>query len=134
VTSDTGGSWMSGSALEVSAAGAAADAVAAHVPQLVSDGVASAISRQDPALWGEAARSEASIRLSWVGLAETSRDLPGRIEQLRQELAGEGVDRVVLAGMGGSSLAPEVITTASAARSRRRSGTPASTQPAGSSS
>jgi glucose-6-phosphate isomerase len=32
-------------------------------------------------------------------------DLP-----LRDELRGEGVDRVVLAGMGGSSLAPEVIT------------------------
>jgi glucose-6-phosphate isomerase len=110
VTSDAQGSWVSGSVLEVSAAGAAADAVAAHVPQLVDDGVASAISRQDPTLWGEAARSEASIRLSWVGLAETSRDLPGRIEQLRQELADEGVDRVVLAGMGGSSLAPEVIT------------------------
>jgi glucose-6-phosphate isomerase len=110
VSSDAQGSWVSGSVLEVSAGGAAADAVAAHVPQLVSDGVASAISRQDPTLWGEAARSEASIRLSWVGLAESSRELPGRIEQLRQELAAEGVDRVVLAGMGGSSLAPEVIT------------------------
>ena len=29
---------------------------------------------------------------------------------MRAELSGEGVDRVVLAGMGGSSLAPEVIT------------------------
>jgi glucose-6-phosphate isomerase len=110
VTSDPQGSWVSGSALEVSAGGDAADAVASHVPQLVSDGVASAISGQDPTLWGEAARSEASIRLSWVGLHESSRDLPGRIEQLRQELADEGVDRIVLAGMGGSSLAPEVIT------------------------
>ncbi|HVN13660.1 MAG TPA: glucose-6-phosphate isomerase, partial [Kineosporiaceae bacterium] len=69
-----------------------------------------AISRQDGTLWGQAAQAEASIRLSWVGLAESSRDLPPRIEALRQELAAEGVDRVVLAGMGGSSLAPEVIT------------------------
>jgi glucose-6-phosphate isomerase len=110
VTSDATTGWTSGSVLEVAAGGAAADAVAAQVPRLVADGVASAISRQDATLWGEAARSEASIRLSWVGLAEGSRDLPGRIESLRQELAAEGVDRVVLAGMGGSSLAPEVIT------------------------
>jgi glucose-6-phosphate isomerase len=106
----TSGSSVTGSVLEVSAVGAAAEAVAAQVPALVRDSVASAISRQDSTLWGEAAQSEASIRLSWVGLSETSRDLPARIRALREELAAEGVDRVVLAGMGGSSLAPEVIT------------------------
>jgi glucose-6-phosphate isomerase len=109
-SSDAQGSWVTGSVLEVSAGGAAAEAVAAHVPGLVRDHVASAISRQDSSLWGDAARSEASIRLSWVGLHESSRDLPGRINALREELTAEGVDRVVLAGMGGSSLAPEVIT------------------------
>jgi glucose-6-phosphate isomerase len=96
--------------LDVSADGAAAQAVSRHVPQLVQQGVASAVSRQDGTLWGEAAQPEASIRLAWVGLHETSRELVPRIEALRAELAGEGVDRVVLAGMGGSSLAPEVIT------------------------
>jgi glucose-6-phosphate isomerase len=104
------GGWTAGSVLEVSATGAAASAVAARVPGLVSDEVASRISRQDGTLWGEAAQSEASIRLSWVGLYESSAELPPRIRALREELAAEGVDRVVLAGMGGSSLAPEVIT------------------------
>ena len=42
-------------------------------------------------------------------LAETSRPLVAEIAALRDELAAEGVDHVVLAGMGGSSLAPEVI-------------------------
>jgi len=107
VTSPT---WEQGAVLDVSADGAAAQAVARHVPELVQQGVASAISRQDASLWGEAARSEASIRLAWVSLHETSRELVPRIEALRSELAAEGVDRVVLAGMGGSSLAPEVIT------------------------
>jgi glucose-6-phosphate isomerase len=105
-----GREWLPGSVLEVSATGAAAAAVAARVPELVRDQVASGISRQDSALWGEAAQSEASIRLSWVGLHESSQELPQRIAALREELAAEGVDRVVLAGMGGSSLAPEVIT------------------------
>jgi len=102
--------WEQASILDVSAEGAAAEAIARHVPQLVEQGVAGAISRQDATLWGDAAEHEASIRLSWVGLHESSRELVPRIEALRQELAGEGVDRVVLAGMGGSSLAPEVIT------------------------
>ena len=106
----TSSEWEQGSVLDVSADGAAAQAVARHVPQLVEQGVASGIARQDGTLWGEAAESEASIRLSWVGLHESSRDLVPRIEALRAELAAEGVDRVVLAGMGGSSLAPEVIT------------------------
>jgi glucose-6-phosphate isomerase len=96
-------------ALEVVATGAAADAVAAHVPALVADGFAGRLFDQDPSLWGEAAESEASIRLSWVGLHRSSRPLLGEIAALRGELADEGADHVVLCGMGGSSLAPEVI-------------------------
>ena len=38
-----------------------------------------------------------------------SRPLVPEIEALRAELVGRGITRVVLAGMGGSSLAPEVI-------------------------
>ena len=43
-------------------------------------------------------------------LPTTSRPLVARITALREELLAEGVDHVVLCGMGGSSLAPEVIT------------------------
>ena len=57
----------------------------------------------------QAAEPEASIRLAWVDLHQTSRALLERIGALRDELAAEGVDRVVLCGMGGSSLAPAVI-------------------------
>lgn len=95
--------------LFVGAAGVAADAVAAHVPTLVEDGVAGRIFQRDASLWGPAAESEAARRLSWVGLARSSRHLVGEIAALREELRGQGVDRVVLCGMGGSSLAPEVI-------------------------
>jgi glucose-6-phosphate isomerase len=44
-----------------------------------------------------------------VSLHETSRPLVAEVEQLRAELAGRGLDHVVLCGMGGSSLAPEVV-------------------------
>ena len=95
----------------VTPAGAdALKAIEKHLPTLVADKVASRIAQKDPTLWGEAAVSEASVRLGWVGLADSSRPLVEPIETLRAELAAEGVDRVVLCGMGGSSLAPEVIT------------------------
>ena len=84
-------------------------ALADAVGELVDDKVASRIAAQDATLWGPDAESEASIRLSWVGLAESSRPLLAEIDALRADLAAEGVDHVVLAGMGGSSLAPEVI-------------------------
>src|SRR5690606_32796344 len=82
----------------------------AAVDDLVTQRVASRITAQDATLWGPDAESEAAIRLSWVSLAESSRPLVPRIESLRAELAADGIDRVVLAGMGGSSLTPEVIT------------------------
>ncbi|KAA1376000.1 glucose-6-phosphate isomerase [Aeromicrobium fastidiosum] len=76
---------------------------------VVADRVASRIAAQDPTLWGPDAESEASIRLSWTQLAESSRPLVAEIEALRAELHDQGIDHVVLCGMGGSSLAPEVI-------------------------
>ncbi|MCW2538615.1 MAG: glucose-6-phosphate isomerase [Frankiales bacterium] len=86
-----------------------AESYAGAVEKLVADRVASRIAGQDPTLWGPDAEPESAIRLSWVSLADSSRPLVPEIEGLRAELLGEGVDRVVLAGMGGSSLAPEVI-------------------------
>jgi glucose-6-phosphate isomerase len=83
--------------------------LAGTVAELVDDRVASRITGQDATLWGSEAESEAAIRLAWTTLHETSRPLIDRIETLRGQLRDEGLDHVVLAGMGGSSLAPEVI-------------------------
>ena len=97
------------SALGVVASGAAADAIAAKVSELVEAQFASKLFAQDATLWGADAEPESAIRLSWVNLPRSSRPLLGEIAALRDQLRGEGVDRVVLCGMGGSSLAPEVI-------------------------
>ncbi len=96
-------------AVEVAATGAAAAAVAAVVPGLVEEHFASRLFDGDATLWGPEAEPEAGIRLSWVDLHHTSRGLLEEIAELRVELSNKGVDRVVLCGMGGSSLAPEVI-------------------------
>jgi len=97
------------STLGLSATGAALDAVDRHVPTLVEERFASRLAAEDPTLWGPAAEEESSKRLGWVDAVSRSRPLLPQIAELAESLRGEGVDRVVLAGMGGSSLAPEVI-------------------------
>lgn len=96
--------------ITVSTSGAASDAVRAHLTALVDDRVASRLFEKDPTLWGEAAEDESSKRLGWTNAHEVSRALVEPVLALRDELRAEGIDHVVLCGMGGSSLAPEVIT------------------------
>ena len=81
--------------------GVLADAVDAGVP--------AALVGKDATLWGPEASDEASVRLGWLDCPTVSRPLVAEVAALRAELTAAGVDRVVLAGMGGSSLAPEVI-------------------------
>ena len=109
----------------MTAAGTAADdagLVAVRAPQdaayhevlegLVDDHVASRIASRDATLWGEAAQDEASRRLGWVDLSRDSRALVEEISMLGVQLREQGLAHVVLCGMGGSSLAPEVICAA----------------------
>ena len=97
------------SSVQVLAGRHAEGGVSAGLARLVEDRVASRTAAGDPTVWGPEAESEAAVRLAWTRLHETSRPLLPRIQALRESLLAEGVDRVVLAGMGGSSLAPEVI-------------------------
>ena len=84
-------------------------AFARTVEQLVSDRVASRMAARDKTLWGSEAEDEAGKRLAWVTLSETSRPLVDEIALLLTENREKGLSRVALCGMGGSSLAPEVI-------------------------
>jgi hypothetical protein len=77
--------------------------------QLTEDDVAARLVGKDATLWGPEAESEAAVRLGWLDLPATSRQLVAQLAELRAGLADEGLDRIVLCGMGGSSLAPEVI-------------------------
>ena len=86
-----------------------------ELPTLVSSLVASGVTSGDDTLWGPDAEAEASKRLGWVNAVSISRPLVAEILELREHLVSQGVTRVVLAGMGGSSLAPEVIAQTSGA-------------------
>ncbi|MEU0548191.1 glucose-6-phosphate isomerase [Micromonospora sp. NPDC005979] len=90
-----------------------ADAVDKSAPAstreaLVKAGVPGRLAAKDTTLWGSDAEAEAKIRLGWVDTHQRSRELLAQLAELKAELAD--LDHVVLAGMGGSSLAPEVIT------------------------
>lgn len=94
---------------EIHVSGHVKDVVEQTLPGLVASLVASGITAGDADLWGPAAADEASRRLGWVEAVSVSRPLVAEITALRAELVAQGLTRVVLAGMGGSSLAPEVI-------------------------
>ncbi|HOW01726.1 MAG TPA: glucose-6-phosphate isomerase [Rhodoglobus sp.] len=96
--------------VKIAVSGAAAEAVDRVVPQLVSDLVASRITGGDETLWGPDAEEESAKRLGWVEAVSVSRPMVADIVALRDKLREDGVDHIVLGGMGGSSLAPEVIT------------------------
>ena len=96
--------------ISVSVSGVAAAAAANNVPALVTEQFASRLGAEDATLWGPDAEPESSIRLGWVHASRHSRGLVSEIVALRDEFRARGLSRVVLCGMGGSSLAPEVIT------------------------
>jgi len=65
------------------------------------------LAAKDATTWGPAAATEAAVRLNWVDLDETSRDLLPILDALAAKFRAR--TDLVLCGMGGSSLAPEVI-------------------------
>ena len=65
------------------------------------------IAAKDPLTWGADAAAEAAVRLNWVNLPEDSANLRSDVEALVEKFSG--FSRVILCGMGGSSLAPEVL-------------------------
>lgn len=95
--------------LKVVHSGVVTEAVTTYVPKLVADKFASRLFAKDHTLWGKDAEAESSVRLGWVHAAKTSLPLIAELEVLKSELSVFGISRVVLCGMGGSSLAPEVL-------------------------
>ena len=65
------------------------------------------LAKKDSTIWGQAAQAEASVRLNWIDLPESSRDLLPALDALYAKHRDK--TNVILCGMGGSSLGPEVI-------------------------
>ncbi|MGZ8632867.1 MAG: bifunctional transaldolase/phosoglucose isomerase [Solirubrobacteraceae bacterium] len=83
--------------------------VAERVKQATREDVARRIWRKDDTLWGPAGQPEVANRLGWLTVTEHMREELGDLQSFAQTARDEGVKDIVLLGMGGSSLAPEVI-------------------------
>jgi glucose-6-phosphate isomerase len=93
----------------------------AHIPQSLIASVVSAVQRAaeqhvsqrlhdaDGTLWGGPDVPEVENRLGWVHVAERMLGALDELQAFAEEVLAEGAEHVVLLGMGGSSLAPEVL-------------------------
>ena len=71
--------------------------------------ITQSLAKKDATLWGAAAEAEAKIRLNWIDLPKSSRDLLPQLDAISAWVRSSNLTHFVLCGMGGSSLAPEVI-------------------------
>jgi transaldolase / glucose-6-phosphate isomerase len=71
--------------------------------------LAERLRQRDATLWGPAGTPEVADRLGWLTIAERMLSELNDFEAFADEVQSEGFADVVLLGMGGSSLAPEVL-------------------------
>lgn len=87
--------------------GALGRAIERRIAKLESDGVVERIWRRDHTVWKNDP-TEISDRLGWLDLPDKMRPETDGLKSFAE--ATDEFDRVVLLGMGGSSLAPEVLS------------------------
>jgi glucose-6-phosphate isomerase len=73
------------------------------------DEVARRLREGDATLWGPPGTPEIADRLGWLTIAERMIESLDDLEAFAEQISREGFSDVVLLGMGGSSLAPEVL-------------------------
>ena len=83
-------------------------AVTARLERFQGESFGRRLWARDTTLWSQTSVAELSDRLGWLMLHETMRPLVPALEALAAQVCAEGVRHVVVLGMGGSSLAPEV--------------------------
>jgi transaldolase / glucose-6-phosphate isomerase len=83
--------------------------IANRVGEAAREDVARRVWRKDESLWGGPGVPEIGNRLGWLTIADKMHEEVDDLESFAQECAADNLDQAVLLGMGGSSLAPEVI-------------------------
>ena len=82
--------------------------------QAAADGVVRRIWQRDPDLWKPGDGAHAAVirnRLGWLDVVDRMRAEAEELSDWAAGVAGDGIRDVVLLGMGGSSLGPEVLRT-----------------------
>jgi transaldolase / glucose-6-phosphate isomerase len=83
--------------------------VAERVKNAVQEKVAQRIWRRDPSLWGGPGVPEIENRLGWLTVSESMLEHASQLREFAVQCRRDGFNDVVLLGMGGSSLGPEVL-------------------------
>jgi transaldolase / glucose-6-phosphate isomerase len=84
-------------------------AVADKLARAAEEDVAGKLARGDATLWGPPSTPELADRLGWLTIAERMLSQADELTAFADGAAASGLRDVVLLGMGGSSLAPEVL-------------------------
>ena len=95
--------------------------VAARIKELDANEVPERLFAGDGTLWTQDASAYEEIRnrLGWLNFPETSQALIPELESFRAEILQAGFKRALLLGMGGSSLASEVMSETFTAEDRQ---------------
>jgi glucose-6-phosphate isomerase len=83
--------------------------IEAELARAVQEHVSERLRRGDPELWGAPGEAEIADRVGWLTIAERMLGELDAVEAFALEIRDAGFEHVVLLGMGGSSLAPEVL-------------------------
>jgi len=88
------------------------DSVSKRIAKLETDSVPARIWSRDPTLWtaDPAGQAEVKIRMGWLTSIEKARALLPAYQSFADEVRKAGIDRVLVLGMGGSSLTAEVFS------------------------
>ena len=95
----------------IASLGTYAAAFEAALADLGSRNLVSRIWKKDPTVWSTAPEHQAIIRnaLGWLTVPETTLETVGDLKAFAEEIRASGFKWVVVLGMGGSSLCPEVL-------------------------
>ena len=66
--------------------------------------------RKDPSLWPAAPPAEVGARMGWLDLPTAMKERVAPLTEFADEVREDAFERVVVLGMGGSSLAPDVLS------------------------
>ena len=104
-------------ATAAAALGPLADSVARRVAQLEADSFPARLWRHDPALWSEDPEGQAEVRkrMGWMDSPDKARQRLKEYQSFAQQIREDGIRRVLILGMGGSSLTAEVFSSLQAA-------------------
>ncbi len=96
-----------------SSLGPLVDSVSRRLASLDEDAVPTRVWEHDPALWASDPEgiNEVKIRLGWLHSVEDARTRLEGYTSFAKQIHAEGIDRVLVIGMGGSSLTAEVLSS-----------------------